>query len=71
MRSVAYLLLADDKTYRCRSWSDLTNRLVWAHRNGYNSARARRTGWETDTPLLPSEARALVEAATALALADD
>jgi hypothetical protein len=66
---VTYLLLADDKTYRCRNWDDLTERLVWAHRQGFTSAKARRTAWEEDRPLLPSEAVALVEAATDLAAA--
>ena len=66
-----YLLLADDKTYRCRSWEDLARRLVWAHQQGFRSARARRTAWEEDRPLLPSEAVALVERATKLALVGD
>ena len=66
-----YLLLADDHTYRCRNWDDLAERLVWAHHRGFRSAMARRTAWEEDRPLLPSEAVALVEAATELALAAD
>jgi hypothetical protein len=68
---VPYLLLADDKTYRCRNWDDLAERLVWAHRRGFRSAKARRTAWEQDRPLLPSEVAALVEAATEFALAND
>jgi hypothetical protein len=68
---VSYLLLADDKTYRCRNWDDLAKRLVWARDQGFRSARAGRTAWEEDRPLLPSEAIALVEAATELALAGD
>jgi hypothetical protein len=68
---VAYLLQADDKTYRCRNWDQLAERLIWAHRHGFRSAKARRTAWEEDRPLLPSEAVALVEAATDLALAGD
>jgi hypothetical protein len=68
---VSYLLVADDKTYRRRTWADLAQRLVWAHRHGVRSAKARRTAWEEDLPLLPSEAVALVEAATELALAAD
>ena len=66
-----YLLLADDHTYRCRNWDNLAQRLWWAHRQGFRSAKARRTAWEEDRPLLPSEAVALVEAATELALAAD
>jgi hypothetical protein len=50
---------------------DLAERLVWAHRQGFESAAARLTAWEEDRPLLPSEAVALVEAATELALAAD
>jgi hypothetical protein len=69
--AVAYLLHADDHVYRCRTWHDLAERLVWAHRQGFGSAKARRTAWEEDRPLLPSEAVALVEAATELALAGD
>jgi hypothetical protein len=68
---VAYLLLADSKTFRCRNWNDLAQRLIWAHQQGITMAKARRTAWEEDRPLLPSEAAALVEAATALALAGD
>lgn len=47
----------------------MAERLVWAHRQGFNSAKARRTAFDSDTPLLPSEAHALVERATELALA--
>jgi hypothetical protein len=43
-------------------------RLVWAHRHGYGTAKARRTTMDTDRPLKPSEAAALVEAATKIAL---
>jgi hypothetical protein len=68
---VPYLLVADHSVYRCRSWDQLVERLVWAHRQGYRSAKARRTAWEEDRPLLPSEAVALVEAATELALGRD
>ena len=49
----------------------MAERLVWAHRQGVRSAKARRTAWEEDRPLLPSEAVALVEATTELALAAD
>ena len=65
-----YLLLADEHTYRCRNRDQLVQRLVWAHKNGYRAAKARRTAWESDRPLIPSEAAALVEAATRVALAD-
>jgi hypothetical protein len=67
---VPYLLLADDRTYRCRNWDQLVERMVWARRSGYATAKARRTTWESDRPLIPSEAAALVEAATAVALAN-
>ena len=46
------------------------DRLVWAHQNGYRTAKARRTAWESDRPLIPSEAAALVEAATKVAMAE-
>ena len=62
-----YLLLADDHTYRCRNWEQLVERLVWAHQNGYRTAKARRTTWESDRPLIPSEAAALVDAGTKVA----
>jgi hypothetical protein len=68
---VTYLPQADDKTYRCRNWDDLAQRLVWAHRQDFKPGKARRTAWEEDRPLLPSEAVALVDAATQLALAAD
>jgi hypothetical protein len=66
---VHYLLRADDGIYRCRSWSALVERLVWAHEQGYKSAKVRRCAWEVDRALMPPESAALVEAATALALA--
>ena len=65
----SYLLLAENSVYHCRSWDDLAERLVWAHRERFRSAKARRTAWEEDRPRLPSEALALVEAATDLAAA--
>jgi hypothetical protein len=67
---VPYLLLADDHTYRCRHWDQLVERLVWAHQNGYRTAKERRTAWESDRPLIRSEATALVDAATRVALAN-
>jgi hypothetical protein len=67
---MSYLLLADDETYRCTTWGELTKRLVWAHRQGFTSAKARHTAWEEDRPLLPSEAVALIEPATELARSD-
>jgi hypothetical protein len=66
---VPYLLLADEHTYGCRNWGDLAARLVWAHQRGYATAKARRTTLDSDRPLIPSEAAALVEAATRVALA--
>ena len=64
-----YRLLADDHTYRRRNWDQLVERLVWAHRSGFRTAKARQTTWESDRPLIPSEAAALVEAATRVAVA--
>lgn len=58
-RPVPYVLLADQRTYRCRSWDQLDERLVWAHRSGYTTAKARRTTMDSDRPLIPSEAAAL------------
>jgi hypothetical protein len=65
---VPYLLFADDHTYRCRSWQQLVERLAWAHRSGYATAKARHTTMDSDRPLIPSQAAALVEAATKVAL---
>ena len=62
-----YLLLTDEHTYRCRNWDQLVERLVWAHRSGYTTAKARRTTLDSDRPLIPSEAAALVQAATKVA----
>jgi hypothetical protein len=65
-----YLLLGDDHTYQCRNWEQLVERLVWARESGYTTAKARHTTSESDRPLIPSEAAALVvEAATKVALA--
>jgi hypothetical protein len=66
---VGYLLLADSDTFACRSWSDLTARLVWARERGYRTAKARRANGWVDRPLLPSEQARLIEDATRLALA--
>jgi hypothetical protein len=65
---VAYLLLADSHTYICRTWDDLAARLVWARKQGYRSAKARRANGYVDRPLMPSEQVRLVEDATQLAL---
>jgi hypothetical protein len=65
---VPYVLLADQRTYRCRNWDQLVERLVWAHQAGYTTAKARRTTMDSDRPLIPSEAAALVETATKVAL---
>ena len=65
---MSYLLLADSHTFVCRSWDDLTARLVWAHQEGYSTAKARRANGWVDRPLLPSEKLRLVEDATRLAL---
>ena len=54
---MGYPLFAHSHTYARPTWNDLAARLV----------RAR----EEDRPLLPSEAVALVEATTELALAAD
>jgi hypothetical protein len=65
---VGYLLLADSRTYVCRTWDDLAARLVWAREQGYRTAQARRANGYVDRPLLPSEQARLVEEATRLAL---
>jgi len=65
---VGYLLLADSHTFVCRTWNDLTARLVWARKHGYGSAKARRANGYVDRPLLPSEQVRLIEDATRLAL---
>jgi hypothetical protein len=41
-RPVPYLLQADENTYRCRDWDHLVERLVWAHRSGYKTAKGIR-----------------------------
>jgi hypothetical protein len=64
---VRYLLEADGHIFVCRGWDALVNRLVWAHGEGYKTAKARCCGWENDRPLMPSECAALVEEATAVA----
>ena len=65
---MGYLLLADSHTFACRTWDDLTVRLVWARGQGYRTAKARRANGYVDRPLLPSEQVRLVEDATRLAL---
>jgi len=52
-----FLLLADSHTFVCKTWDDLTARLVWARVPGYCTAKARRADWYVDRPLLPSEQR--------------
>lgn len=64
-----YLLLADQHAYTCRTWDALVDKLVWARGQGYATAKARRSTGFTDRPVMPSEAAALVEAATEVALA--
>jgi hypothetical protein len=66
--AVSYLLLADSRTFVCRTWDDLAARLLWAREEGYRTAKARRANGYVDRPLLPSEQARLVEAATHLAL---
>jgi len=63
---VSYLLLADQHTYICRTWTDLAAKLVWAREQGYRTAKARRANGWVDRPLLPSERVRLVEDATRL-----
>jgi hypothetical protein len=67
---VPYPLLADERTYRCRNWDQLVERLVWAHRSGYTTAKPRRTTLDSDRPLVPSEVTALVQPATVVAMAE-
>ena len=68
VRAVAYVLLADSHTFTCRTWDDLTARLVWARNEGYKQRRARRANGYVDRPLLPSEQVRLAAEATRLAL---
>ena len=63
---MAYVLLADSHTFTCRTWGDLAARLVWAHSEGYRTAKARRANGYSDRPLWPSEQARLVEEATRL-----
>jgi hypothetical protein len=65
---VSYVLLADSHTFVCRTWDDLTARLVWARQEGYRTAKARRANGYVDRPLLPSEQDRLVQEATRLVL---
>ena len=65
---MSYLLLADSRTFVCRTWDDLAARLVWARQEGYVTAKARRANGYVDRPLLPSEQARLIEGATRLAL---
>jgi hypothetical protein len=66
---VGYLLLADSRTYGCRSWDELVDRLLWAREQGFGQAKARFANGDVDRPLIPSEQSRLVEAATARFLA--
>jgi hypothetical protein len=66
---VGYLLLADSRTYGCRSWDDLVDRLLWAREQGFSAAKARYANGDLDRPLIPSEQSRLVEAATVRFLA--
>jgi RecB family endonuclease NucS len=68
--AAAYLLLADDHTYRCRDWDQPVEKLLWAHQSGCTTAKARRTTMDSDRPLIPSESFALVEVATKVAMAE-
>jgi hypothetical protein len=61
---VSYVLLADSKTYGCRTWEDLVGRLLWAREEGCARAKARFANGDVDRPLIPSEQAQLVEAAT-------
>jgi hypothetical protein len=45
------LLLADSRTFVCRTWDDLAGRLVWARQQGYRTAKARRANRYVDQPL--------------------
>jgi hypothetical protein len=67
---VAYLLLADSHTFRCKSWNELVAKPVWARENGYRQAQARCCWTDFDRPLLPSERVELVQAATVFAFAN-
>jgi hypothetical protein len=52
----------------CRTWDELAARLVWAHQEGYVTAKARQANGYVDRPLLPSEQARLVQEAALLAL---
>ena len=65
---MSYLLLADSHTFVCRTLDDLAARLVWARGQGSATAKARLAKGDIDRPLLPSEQRRPVDAATPLAL---
>jgi hypothetical protein len=65
---VAYALLAESHTFKCRTWDDLAAKLVWAREKGYLVAKARRANGCVDRRLLPSERVRLVEDATRLAV---
>jgi hypothetical protein len=62
---VAYRLLADSRTYGCRTWEELVDRLLWAREHGFETAKARYANGDVDRPLIPSEQAWLIEAATA------
>jgi hypothetical protein len=64
MRPVGHLLLANSRTYVCRTWEDLVGRLLWAREQGFVKAKARLANGDIDRPFMPSEQARLVEAAT-------
>jgi hypothetical protein len=48
MRPVGFLLLADSRTYVCRTWDDLVSRLLWAREQGCVKAKARLADGDVD-----------------------
>jgi hypothetical protein len=54
---LSYVLLADSHTFVCRTWDDLAARLVWARREGYVTAKARRANGYVDRPSCPQNGR--------------
>jgi hypothetical protein len=67
--AVSYLLLADDHTYQCRSWDQVGRTARVGESERLPDREGAKDDVESDRPLIPSEAAALVEAATKFALA--
>jgi hypothetical protein len=57
VRVVGYPLLADSHTFTCGTGDDLATKPVWARRQGYRTAKARRADGYLDRPLCPQSRR--------------